>query len=258
MAEEPKRIIILGTGESCKLCDFRDEVWGVNGAYTIYHMIPEKFKKFFHIEKLFMTDYLWSEVGNLNFHLGELNQLAKDWNYEILSMRRFKLGKEKLNCKLYPFKAVTEFFGSDYFTDTITYMIAYALYQNCYLAENEHGVIRPELKYPLTLRLFGVDMSTTVEYHISKPGIEWWLGLARGLGAGIEISLGSVIMQNPRGQPYGFWRERIKKFDLDLIDPNDLLGRRKNKRPVFGSEKIQALMGALPNEQMYRHKIHPD
>lgn len=249
-----KSIIILGTGQSCRFCDFKDEVWGVNGAYTIYFTMPDKLKPKFRLDKIFMTDYLWSEMGNLNFHLGELNRLAVEWDYEMISMRRFKIGKEKLNCKLFPFKKLVDYFGTAYFTDTITYMIAYALYENSYLAENEQGVIRPELSVPLKIRLFGVDMSTTVEYHISKPGIEFWLGIARAMGASIEISFGSVIMQNPRGLPYGFWQEKLRRIDYATVDPNNLLGW-KNKKAIRGSEKIKALLGSLPNEQMYRNKI---
>lgn len=231
-----KTIILLGTGESSKSCDFKDEVWGVNGAYTIYFNIPPHLKKHWRLDKLFMTDYLWSEIGNLSFHIEELNKLAKEWGYKIVSMRRFKLGKDALNCEIYPYDKIVSYFDCDYFTDTITYMIAYALYKNSYLTTSEKGVTRPELKRPLKFRLFGIDMSTTIEFSVSKGGIEFWLGIARAMGAKIEISFGSVILANPRGMPYGFRRE----LSFANIDPLNIMGWKK--RPITGSDKIKSLI----------------
>jgi len=261
-----KTIILLGTGFSCRFCDFQKdaEIYGVNGAYRIIDMMPEKLKKHFRIDKLFMTDYMWSPEGRMCFDVDDMNEQIAKYGGTMFSMHELRLGKHRLNARRYPYHQIVKHFsglgyekggeGADYFTDTITYMIAYALYKNTYLAQNEQGVVRLELSRPLKFRLFGVDMCTTVEYQVSKGGVEWWLGIARGLGCDIEVSYGSAILANPRGMPYG-WR---KKMDLSQVDPYNVLGKRKPPQKkkslnlATGSEKIQAIMARSAQEGAYK------
>ncbi|KKN36495.1 hypothetical protein LCGC14_0773180 [marine sediment metagenome] len=223
--EGVKEIIILGTGNSCIYCDFVGEVWGVNGAYYIKKRMPEKHQDKFHLEKLFMCDFMWSAEGQLNFHLGEINNLKKEYGAELISLHPMKLGKHKLECKYFPYKRIVKKFSSDYFTDTITYMIAYALDKYSVVKENEHGVLRPELTRPLRLKFAGVDMCTTLEYQVSKGGVEFWVSKAHTMGAEIEITPGSQILKNPRGVPYGHRR----KYKIKDIDPYGVLDGKKQK-----------------------------
>jgi len=182
-------------------------------------IMPEEHRDKFHMDKLFMTDVLFSAEGRLNFDIKTMNRIAEEENCEIISMRNMRLGKHRLNCTLLPYKKLVERFACDYFTDTITYMLAYALYKHSYLAMNPNGVIRLELKKPLTLRLFGIDMVTNIEYQVSKGGVEYWIGIARGLGCEITVSKGSAIMANPRGAPYGLHIP----YNVDEVDHYGLL-----------------------------------
>lgn len=219
-----KEIIILGTGNSCIYCDFKGDVWGVNGAYYIKKRMPEKHQSKFHIDKLFMCDFLFSAEGSMNFHIGEINNLKKEYGAELISLNEIKLGKYKLDCKRFPYKRICKKFSTDYFTDTITYMIAYALDKYSVITENEWGIIRPELTTPLRLKLAGVDMCTTLEYQVSKGGVEFWVSKAHTMGAEVTITPGSTILANPRGIPYGHRR----KFNTQDIDPYGVLdGRRQ-------------------------------
>ena len=219
-----KSVIIFGTGGSCIHCDFvADEVWGCNGAFTVINVMPEKLKKYFRMDKLFLTDFMYEVEGRLNFDIVAMNEFASEYNCEVISMRKMKLGKYELKCKLLPYNRLVNNWGTNYFTDSITYMIAYALNTNTVLAQSPTGVIRRELKQPLRIRLFGVDMVTTKEYQASKGGIEFWLGIARGLGAEIEVAQGSAIMANPQGRPYG----RPYTYILKDVDPYGLLKKRE-------------------------------
>ena len=271
--DEEKTIIILGTGESCRWCDFNwvngekipnSEVWGVNGAYTTRRILPRKYKKYFCLDKLFLTDFLFTIEGSMNFLLKELNDLRHQHGCELFSMRNMELGKDKLECRLIPYRKICDYFGlgqKPYFSDTITYMIAYALYTHSELGQLPNGVIRPELTCPLTLRLFGIDMCTNIEYQVSKGGVEFWLGIAKGMGCTITVAYGSAILQNPRPVPYGF----RPKIDLNLIDPENILGRRrKKKKPTLkdmirkkygrpGDEKIRNIMLRFPKETVYQN-----
>lgn len=229
-------IIILGTGSSCVYCPFDCEVWGVNGAYTIEGIMPEQHKDKFRMDKLFLTDYLYSTEGMMNFDIDGVNKLAESKGTEIITMHPMKLGKHKLNAKPYPFKHILQKFNTDYFTDTITYMIAYALDKYTTIEENRNGVVRPELKEPLFLKLYGVDMVTTVEFRASKGGVEFWLGIARGMGCEIFVAKGSSILANPRGFVYGWEREYYK--DATQYDPLGLL-----KTGKYDESKIYDLGG---------------
>ena len=218
-----KRIIILGTGATCVYCDFgwKDgksdpdvEVYGVNGAYTIPKIMPPDIRNQFKMDKLFMTDYTWSDTGTLNFHPGEINEFAKTYGTQIVSLHPHKIGKHVIKDTRYPWRRICHKFHNNYMTDTICYMIAYALDKYTVEAKNSNGVVRLELTEPLTIALYGVDMATTLEYYISKCGVEFWLGQAFALGCEITITNGSVIMMHPRGVMYGF----RPKQDLSKID----------------------------------------
>ena len=172
------------------------------------------------MEKLFLTDRTFSiESGSLNFSPDSINAFAEKYHCEVISKHPIKIGKHVMIAKRYPYHAVSNFFNSEYFTDTITYMIAYALWKYSELAISPRGVVRPELKEPLSLRFFGVDMSTTREYSQSKGGVEHWIGIARGMGCEIEISKGSTILANPMGVPYG----QHPKVNKKVVDPFGLL-----------------------------------
>jgi hypothetical protein len=195
------------------------------------------------MDKLFAADTMFSnETGSLNFDVEDINKWAKEQNCEIISQNKMVLGKHKLNAKQYPFKKISEYFGTEYFTDTVCYMIAYALYIHSHLAENPNHAIRPELEYPLRLKLFGIDMITSREQKQSKPGLEFWLGIARGMGCEIEVAPGGIILQNTYPVPYGHWSKmRIKK---KLIDP---LGLLSGKEPT--TNQADAMYKKLKKEE---------
>ena len=212
-----KSIIILGTGNTCVYCDFGwkdgkldpdSRVYGVNGAYTIPQIMPPDLRDKFRMHKLFMTDYTWSETGTLNFHPDDINNFSAKHGTQVISLHPHVIGKHSMNEKRYPYRRICAKFHNNYFTDTICYMIAYALDQYTVEAISAKGTRRLELTEPLTLRFFGVDMCTTLEYYLSKCGIEFWIGWAFSLGCEVQITNGSVLMMHPRGIPYGF---RLKK-----------------------------------------------
>jgi hypothetical protein len=70
----------------------------------------------------------------------------------------------------FPFKWVWETFNTDYISNSISYMIAFALYI---------GVKK--------IDMYGVNMSTQVEYMMEKGNVESWCSIARGYGATVTI-----------------------------------------------------------------------
>ncbi len=143
-----KEVILLGTGNSRTLCPYDCEVWGVNGAYMVCRAgLPEgKFR----MDKLFITDDLFSAEGNLQFDIINLNKYIKDYNAEIISLRPMKLGKYETKTKTYPWKRIARKFNTTYFTSTICHMIAYLLDKNTTKGTNTLAPLK--LKCPLKIR----------------------------------------------------------------------------------------------------------
>ena len=104
----------------------------------------------------------------------------------------------------FPYDRIVERFGiqdSEYFSNTICYMVAYALYKGY-----------------KKIRLYGVDLATSTEYILEKGGVEFWLGIAIGMGVKVENTKGSMVLKTPNGVPYGH------KYSVNMkeVDPYDL------------------------------------
>lgn len=204
-----KEVIILGTGASFIQCPYDCETWGVNGAYTAQKIAEHADK--FRMDKLFISDTVFRPDGSICFDIDDMHQLVEERGTQIITLHKMKLGSIVLKSSIYPYKRIVKKFGTEYFTSSIGYMLAYAIDKN----------------YE-RIRLYGVDMSSTREYAQEKGGVEFWIGLGMGRGIEFEISEGSTIMCPAMGVPYG-WRP---KCDLKMIDPNNLLGGKKcRKKP---------------------------
>lgn len=79
----------------------------------------------------------------------------------------------------YPKQAITAHFGR-YFTNTVSWMIAHAIYEQ----RSKIGV-------------YGVDMAQDSEYQHQRPSCEYFLGWARGAGIQIEIPPTSDLLKSP-------------------------------------------------------------
>ncbi len=71
----------------------------------------------------------------------------------------------------YPLDEITDKFGVDYFANSISYMIAYALH-----IEVEH------------IAMYGVAQGTTTELEKQKGSVEFWLGVALGMRVPFTIN----------------------------------------------------------------------
>lgn len=188
-----RELIILAMGPTRTQCPFDAETWGVNNGYKQVRELGG------HLDKLFLAHCQTQDAeGNDLFDWDEINSLGID----VINTHRVK----GLKSRLFPMKRIKEKFGSDYFSDTICYMLAYAI-------DQATSVNPLKLRYPFRIRLYGADMHTTDEYATEKGGIEHWLGFARGLGIKIDISDGSTLLRTTTGKPYG---QRIKKGSLDI------------------------------------------
>ena len=200
-------ITILGTAPSRDLYNFECETWGVCGAYAFKESMLEAGKPF-HMEKLFITDYLFSPQGALHFDLRRIQRTMDEYGMKVITLHPMQLGSYKIKTTKYPIKRIIKKFNVDYFSSTICYVMAYALDKNI-----------------KKINLHGVDMTTKQEYFLQKAGVEYWIGRANQLGVDVFISEGSCLMKTPNKLRYG-----VKpKYDLKLIDPKGLCSIKKTK-----------------------------
>lgn len=186
-----KEVILLGMGITGHQCPYDAEVWGVNRG----------FRKCRKMDKLFMSDTRLDPWGDIRFDIENL----KNVDFPIISLHQVK-GIKSIR---YPYKKIVEKFGTEFFSCTICYMIAYALYKG--------------YNY---IRMYGVDMITTKEYELEKGGVEYWVGVARGMGCRVDISKGSAVCCTRMGVPYGF-KPPVNK---DLKKAYKTMKKGKNKQ----------------------------
>jgi len=86
----------------------------------------------------------------------------------------------------YPFAEVMERYDTDYFSSTVDYAIALALYRG----------------YD-EIHLYGVTL-TIADYSRLKCGCDFWCGYAKGLGAKVTVHGESNVMRTIDGLVYGY------------------------------------------------------
>lgn len=135
-----------------------------------------------------------------------------------------------------------------YFTNTVSYLIAFAIMQE-----------------PAALGVWGVDMAQTKEYRDQRPSCEWLLGWARG--AGIEVVLPDEcdLLKTPYLYGYGHAGNTMRrKWESRSQELQERIGRKHAKLQQKQAEAqelhntIQALSGALEAQAYYEQWTFDD
>jgi hypothetical protein len=142
-----KSVVILGTGMTISKFDSKEyggsDIWAVGSALEIIKRTDIKIDLYFCLHK---------------------NETI-DFDGEIITQKN------------YPLQEIIEKYNSRYFTNSISYMIAYAIYKGYQKID-----------------MYGVDMNCVSEYSFERPSVSYWMGFARGLS--IEVSIASDL-DNP-------------------------------------------------------------
>ena len=170
-----KEVIILGSGYSHDFCRYHTEVWGVNFVYTFAR----------RLDKLFFTDEI-EEVEKCDYPLlDRLRELNPALVFPTIYPKFKDFG---LPIEIYPIKEIRERFkNTEFFANSICYMIAYALYFN----------------YD-KIRLCGIDY----DWHEGtekkeESGTNFWVGVAVGMGVNVVIPEDSAIGKTFNRRMYG-------------------------------------------------------
>ncbi len=226
-----RELIILGMGETRKLCPFDDkniELWSCNNGYT---QIAEMHG---YLSKIFMSHIQHRKIVGKEdgtyikgkaYSVKQMNMLV-DHGAEIFNLHKIK----GLKSKMYPLKRIDKKLrGNGFYSDTICYMLAYAIDRATKIRKGKL-ILRKDAY--TKIRIYGVDMLTKDEYELEKGGIEYWIGFARGKGIEVEISPQSALCKTCTGKPYG-----IKFFNFKDIDPWKML-RTPGKDEVWKGQAM--------------------
>ncbi len=160
MIKHNKNIDILGYSGTANQCPFNTEVWGIDIAGSFF---PER-----------KTDYCFAFDELPPEYVKEMRALAP-----IISFQPYADVK-------YPLEAIIKKFRTQYFVNSLCYMIAYAIYV--------------EIK---RLGLYGCDTILGGVWQRESKGIEFWLGIANARGVELILPPKSGLLRSMQGRLYG-------------------------------------------------------
>ena len=218
-----KKVAILGTAPSLKQAPFDDidyDIWAVSPVLT---HVPDKIKNIDVIYEMHGQEYFQNILKRLN-----------DPKVPVYMVEKSSLVPESVK---YPLDEIQDFFKAkgvniafDYFTNSVSFMIAMAICQGY-----DH------------ISLYGVDMAADSEYKYQRPNCEYWLGIAQGFGIDVYIPQASPLIKHGYMYAYnkqpvfiGEIREKIiglKQGIKDLTKKRDEL----NKQIAENEGAIKAL-----------------
>lgn len=160
-------VILVGKGSGWhhvkKQKDTKKEIWSLN------HMCMTAEKHGIKLDRLFIMDHFDDMPSMVEGHISRqsyVDQIKKlgipfycPYGYDDIP-----------NSIPYPLDEIMEAFNMPYLNNTICFMIAFAIY---------HGAKE--------MHLYGINQVAGKEYYYEKACVEYWLGLAQGLGISTHI-----------------------------------------------------------------------
>jgi len=190
-----KELTILGCGPTHVECKYNtEEIWGVNGTYT--------FAK--RLSKLFITDGPDQAIDDVP-GAGKIRKLG----CPLILASRFpgiaeQFEKAGVKVEVFPINEVMQKFPTKFYSNSLAYMMAYALLHN--VSVQEPGDPLPHVIDGYNkIYFYGIDMMTNSSYLVEKGGVEFWMGVAMGLGVEVINTRGSATGKTWNGKMYGWW-----------------------------------------------------
>jgi hypothetical protein len=238
-----KRLAIVGFADSKKDAPYDDPTWEIWGLNDLHNSI-KRWTRYFDIHT----------VDNINEDV-KLGRSPPD-RCGIGGLARLPClvymqnkNPDVPNSIKYPLTEILETFknltGKRYFTNSNSYMIAFALYEGLISGRQWDEI-----------HIYGVDMAVGPEYIAQRPSCEYWIGISEGMGVKMFIPDASDL--NKCTFLDGF-EEKIQKVWETKIDEsiNGMTERMNqiqnavvaNQRSVFNTK---ARSGVCVNSRKYR------
>jgi len=153
------------------------EIWGVNFAYKVHQKL----------DRLYCMDFLDVAKGKNGF--ADYAQEVAALGIPFISCQRYQ---EIPNSRRYPIEDIVEHFGIPYFTSTICYMIAAAIFEGF-----DHIILHRMHNCP-----------ASHEYFHQQACLHFWCGMAMSRKIKMSVSEDSYILKPHPWEPelYGYMR----------------------------------------------------
>jgi hypothetical protein len=110
---------------------------------------------------------------------------------ERLKKKAEDMGILFYTCKNYPLKKMIRHFKTDYFSNTVGYMIALALYEGYNKID-----------------IYGINHAKGKEYIREKPGVDYWCGRAEGMGVDLTVHGQGKVLKTYNNRIYGYGKKQ--------------------------------------------------
>jgi hypothetical protein len=146
----------------------------------------------------------WFQLHDLDTHHGKDDEHLGWLASREIPIYMFPEHAEKYRGRIpmvvdYPKDEILKYFDTDYFTNSISWMIALAIYQDY----TDIGV-------------YGVDMAQSSEYREQRPSCEFFLGWAKGAGLNIHIPDDSDLLKTTHLYGLEDTRGHIKRLQARM------------------------------------------
>jgi hypothetical protein len=226
-----KKLAIVGTApSSIHLAPYNNpdyEIWGLNGVYSYID-----FANITNITRWFDIHSM-EAIRRLRGSTDEKYQFGKGY-YAWLQNLTIPLYNQEIfpdfpTSVKYPLEEILARFHRKYFTNTVSWMLALAIYEG----------------YE-DISIFGVDMATGSEYSDQRPSCEYFIGYAEGLGINVYLPDQSDLLKTPF--LYGFEDEKKNFIRAKLLARKQELEQKKaaaNQQINMATATLNTYDGAL-------------
>lgn len=195
-----KKLAIVGTApSSINQAPFNDpdhEIWILNGVYSLIDL-----PGITNITRHF-------EIHSLNV-IKQMPNGYFDWlSTTTIPAYMQEVYPEVPASAKYPLAEVLAMFPRRYFTNSISYMIALAVYEGY-----------------TDISLYGVDMAQDTEYAEQRPSCEYMIGYCEGKGINFYLPIESDLLKTPF--IYGFEDEKMDAMRAKLLTRKQTMEQKK-------------------------------
>lgn len=221
--KNPQLVAICGTGRGW-------EHLPIKSTHTIYCLNDFIFIDKYQIQPdvLFLMDILDEKpkiVSGID-NLGEVVERINKMGCPLIAPCRYA---EIQNSHAFPLEEAVAKFGTPYFSNTIAYMVCFALLQGA-----------KEIEF------FGVNQAGAHEYTEEKGSVEYWIGIAVGMGVKVTINGKDSQLLKHKGR-YG--RNILYGYNTDYE------GYLRDKQH-YGEAVIKQLSAPTPNVARVARKVN--
>lgn len=202
------KICIVGFAESKRqLGNFLSDDWVRWGVNDLYHYLPgiDVVFEVHHLDNLGArrnAEHLQS-LATGQFRINPDIAKAEGWPpvHRELPVVLLEDNPNLATAMVLPASEIEQTFGTEYFTSSIAWMIAFAILELTEVKEIDGRKTRIA-REGAQLALVGIHMAADTEYAAQRPCAEYWVGVARGLGIPVYVPDEADILKS--AAKYGF------------------------------------------------------